>query len=187
MTIRDDDNANYANAVLIDNSVTPSASVASVPTAQLLPYASLPEEESKPKDDIPVAQGSVLPNPTIQGPTTTLSDERPPVVTSITTYYPGPAIATATGRYHGPAGRYTVRHEDPLAKKMRRRRRRRGRMVAGAAGGALVGAVFLGPIGLAAGVVTGAVVARVASKNGEKRKDQRVARQQAMVEQSGVS
>jgi hypothetical protein len=69
--------------------------------------------------------------------------------------------------------------EDPLAKKRRRRRRRRVRMIAGGtAGGLIVGPIiFFGPIGLIVGVAAGAVGARVISKRRERRKDERVARE----------
>ena len=66
--------------------------------------------------------------------------------------------------------------EDPSQKRKRRRRRRRRRMVAAAIGCGVVGGVFLGPIGLAAGAASGAFVLRTASKIGERRKDARTAR-----------
>ena len=66
--------------------------------------------------------------------------------------------------------------EDPLAKKRRRRRRRRWRMAAGATAGMIVGtSIFFGPWGTIVGGVTGAAVARVISKRGERKKDLRVA------------
>lgn len=64
--------------------------------------------------------------------------------------------------------------EDPSRKKIRRRRRRRMRMVVSGATGFVVGSLFLGPIGAVAGAATGATIARVASKSGERRKDKRV-------------
>jgi hypothetical protein len=68
--------------------------------------------------------------------------------------------------------------EDPLAKKRRRRRRRRVRMAVGGTAGLIVGAIiFCGPIGLFVGAAAGAVGARVISKRRERRKDERVARE----------
>ena len=68
--------------------------------------------------------------------------------------------------------------EDPSQKqkRKRRRRRRRRRMVAAAVSCGVVGGVFLGPVGLAAGAASGAFVIRTASKIGERRKDARTAR-----------
>ena len=73
--------------------------------------------------------------------------------------------------------------EDPVQKKRRRRRRRRRRMAVGAAGGFLVGIFVFGPVGATVGVFTGAVVARGITKIGEMRKDRRVKRELARLQQ----
>ena len=70
--------------------------------------------------------------------------------------------------------------ESPWERKMRRRRRRRRRMAVGGTVGLVLGIVlFTGPfaaIGVAAG---GVVAARVMSKRGEFKKDQRCGRKPA--------
>lgn len=76
-------------------------------------------------------------------------------------------------RYH----LLTAIQEDPFHKKCRRRRRRRGRMMVGGITGFVFGTFVLGPIGGVAGATAGAVLARTASKVGEKRKDVRVQRE----------
>eukprot|EP00980_Cylindrotheca_fusiformis_P029181 scaffold22742_cov139-Cylindrotheca_fusiformis.AAC.14 len=65
-------------------------------------------------------------------------------------------------------------YEDPKHKKYRRRRRRRARMILGGAGGIVVGAILLGPIGAVVGALGTATVTRAASKARERRKDERV-------------
>lgn len=72
--------------------------------------------------------------------------------------------------------------EDPFHKKRRRRRRRRGRMMVGGITGFVFGTFVLGPIGGVAGATAGAVLARTASKVGEKRKDARVQRERNSLE-----
>jgi hypothetical protein len=69
-----------------------------------------------------------------------------------------------------------IRNETDAAKKKRRRTRRRLRMAAGGASGLVVGGLVGGPVGAVIGVGVGAVATRQVSKQGEKRKDNRVAR-----------
>jgi hypothetical protein len=72
--------------------------------------------------------------------------------------------------------------EDPINKKRRRRRRRRARMMVGGVTGFVFGTFVLGPLGGVAGATAGAVLARTASKIGEKRKDIRVERERGRLE-----
>jgi hypothetical protein len=67
--------------------------------------------------------------------------------------------------------------EDPLHKKRRRRRRRKGRMYMSGVAGFVMGTVALGPVGGIIFAISGAVIVRKTSKNGERRKDRRVQRQ----------
>ena len=78
--------------------------------------------------------------------------------------------------------------ESPWEKKMRRRRRRRGRMAAGAAVGFVASVVLT--VGLPIILLCsagGAVAARCVSKEGERRKDARVAREDARVARASMT
>eukprot|EP00591_Stephanopyxis_turris_P000587 CAMPEP_0195507020 /NCGR_PEP_ID=MMETSP0794_2-20130614/547_1 /TAXON_ID=515487 /ORGANISM="Stephanopyxis turris, Strain CCMP 815" /LENGTH=291 /DNA_ID=CAMNT_0040633551 /DNA_START=20 /DNA_END=895 /DNA_ORIENTATION=+ len=68
--------------------------------------------------------------------------------------------------------------EDPLAKKKRRRARNRVRAAASASGGAILGAVVLGPVGMVLGGYGAAKVTQIASKRGERKKDEKVTQEQ---------
>jgi len=68
--------------------------------------------------------------------------------------------------------------KDHVAKKKRRRARRRVRVIASASGGAVLGGVLLGPFGIFWGGYSAALVTHAASKCRERKKDERVAKEQ---------
>eukprot|EP00591_Stephanopyxis_turris_P011731 CAMPEP_0195508568 /NCGR_PEP_ID=MMETSP0794_2-20130614/1738_1 /TAXON_ID=515487 /ORGANISM="Stephanopyxis turris, Strain CCMP 815" /LENGTH=291 /DNA_ID=CAMNT_0040635561 /DNA_START=18 /DNA_END=893 /DNA_ORIENTATION=- len=68
--------------------------------------------------------------------------------------------------------------EDPVAKMKRRRARNRVRVMASASGGVLLGGVLLGPAGMILGGYGAALITHAASKRGERKKDERVAKEQ---------
>merc|ERR1719223_740149 len=68
--------------------------------------------------------------------------------------------------------------EDPVAKKKRRRARRCVWVIASASGGVLLGGVLLGPAGMILGGYGAALITQAASKRGERKKDERVAKEQ---------
>lgn len=78
--------------------------------------------------------------------------------------------------------------EDPYHKKIRRRVRRKKRMIAGGVAGGVAGAVLIGPAMLVAGAVGGVVGTRIVSKQRERSKDERLARERyAMASGATVS